>query len=181
MLKAVPVPVPASVPISAPTPEPVDRFAALHPDVLSANEQSSVVDLALAIVSRCCQPGQPLRSDEDVGRFLRLRYAGRRNELFGVIYLTTKHCLIEVAEHFFGTIDGTAVHSRVVVERALTCNAAAAIAFHNHPSGCAEPSETDINMTRTLRKTLALIDVRLLDHFVVTGSKVVSLADRGLC
>ncbi len=174
MLKAV------SVSKAASPPDGEDRFASLHPDALSPGEQSSVVDLALAVVSRRFRPGQPLGSSEKARRFLRLRCAGRRNEVFGMIYLDSQNRLIEIAEHFEGTVNAAAVHVRVVVERALATNAAAALAFHNHPSGCAEPSRADIDTTKKLREALALVDVRLLDHFVVAGQSVTSLAEREL-
>ena len=87
--------------------------------------------------------------------------------------------MIEVAELFQGTIDGASVHPRVVVQRALACNAAALILFHNHPSGVAEPSHADEAITRRLKDALALIDVRIIDHLVVTAGEAVSLAESG--
>ena len=81
---------------------------------------------------------------------------------------------------FTGTIDGAAVYPRVVVQRALACNAAAVIFAHNHPSGCCEPSRADQQITKRLSDALALIDVRVLDHFVVSRSEWVSLAERGM-
>ncbi len=81
---------------------------------------------------------------------------------------------------FQGTIDGASVHPRVVVQRALEVNAAAIVFFHNHPSGVAEPSHADEAITRRLRDALALVDVRVLDHFVVAAGESVSFAERGL-
>ena len=81
---------------------------------------------------------------------------------------------------FQGTIDGASVHVRVVVQRALELNAAALVFFHNHPSGVAEPSQADKAITRRLRDALSLVEIRVLDHFVVTGGESVSFAERGL-
>ena len=83
-------------------------------------------------------------------------------------------------ELFYGTIDSAAVHPREIVKRALACNAAALILAHNHPSGVAEPSRADAALTGRVRDALALVDVRVLDHFVVGDGEVVSLAERGL-
>ena len=83
-------------------------------------------------------------------------------------------------ELFQGTIDGASVHPRVVVQQALEVNAAAMVFFHNHPSGVAEPSRADEMLTRRLSDALALVDVRVLDHFVVSGGESVSFAERGL-
>jgi DNA repair protein RadC len=83
-------------------------------------------------------------------------------------------------EHFFGTIDGAAVYPRVIVQAALELNSAAVILAHNHPSGSAEPSEADRNITIRISKALALLDIRVLDHIVVSARETVSLAERGL-
>jgi len=88
--------------------------------------------------------------------------------------------VIEFEELFRGTIDGASVHPREVVRRAIAHNAAALILTHNHPSGVAEPSEADRQITRRLQEALALIDVRVLDHIVVAAGESVSLAERGL-
>ena len=88
--------------------------------------------------------------------------------------------MIRVAEMFQGTIDGASVHPRVVVQRALELNAAAVVFFHNHPSGVAEPSHADEAITRRLCEALALVDVRVLDHFVVAAGESMSFAERGL-
>jgi DNA repair protein RadC len=96
------------------------------------------------------------------------------------VYLDNRHRIIDVAELFHGTIDGASVHPRVVVQQALELNAAAIIFYHNHPSGVAEPSHADEAITRRLKEALALVDVRVLDHFVVTAGESVSFANRGL-
>ena len=156
-----------------------DRFQALAPSSLSRTEKSSVVKLALAVLASRYRPGRAFTSPEDIEGFLRLKLTGRRNEVFGIVYLDTRHRLIKIEELFNGTVDGAAVYPRVVLQQALEKNAAAVILFHNHPSGVAEPSEADRGITQKLGRALALIDVRLLDHLVVTDGAFVSLAERG--
>jgi DNA repair protein RadC len=116
----------------------------------------------------------------DVGRFLRLRLAGREREVFAALFLDSQHRLIEYRELFLGTLDSATVHPREVLRYALELNAAAVILAHNHPSGVAEPSRADIALTERLRSVLALVDIRLLDHLVVVPGLAVSFAERGL-
>ncbi|WP_428102908.1 JAB domain-containing protein [Candidatus Rariloculus sp.] len=112
-----------------------NRFQSLTPASLSRTEKSSVIKLALAVLSARYRPGRAFTSPEDIEGFLRLKLAGRRNEVFGIVYLDTRHRLIEIAELFNGTVDGAAVYPRVVVQQALEKNAAAVVLFHNHPLG----------------------------------------------
>ena len=156
-----------------------NRFESLSPASLSRTEKSSVIKLALAVLTSRYRPGRAFTAPEDIEGFLRLKLTGRRNEVFGIIYLDTRHRLIKLEELFNGTVDGAAVYPRVVLQQALEKNAAAVILFHNHPSGVAEPSEADRGITQKLGRALALIDVRLLDHLVVTDGAFVSLAERG--
>ena len=100
-------------------------------------------------------------------------------EVFVVLLLDTRHRLIEFHELFQGTINAASVHPREVVKLALQKNAAAVIVAHNHPSGSAEPSAADIEITKSLKAALALLDIRLLDHFIVGKGEVASLADMG--
>lgn len=104
----------------------------------------------------------------------------RAYEVFCVLYLDNRHRLIAMQELFRGTIDGASVHPREVVREAMARNAAAVLLAHNHPSGVAEPSQADELITRRLREALALIEVRVLDHFIVGCGQTVSLAERGL-
>ncbi|GAB4191492.1 MAG: DNA repair protein RadC [Wenzhouxiangellaceae bacterium] len=104
----------------------------------------------------------------------------RRREIFTCLFLDTRHRLIACEDLFHGTVDGASVHPRIVVERALANNAAALIAAHNHPSGVTEPSQADLSLTRRLKNALELMDVRLLDHFIVGEGEPLSLAQRGL-
>jgi len=104
--------------------------------------------------------------------------AGRDYESFGAAFLTTRHTLITAEVLFRGTVDGATVYPREVVKRALQLGAAAVIVFHNHPSGDPTPSEADRKITKKLREALRLVDVRLLDHVVVTNASHVSFAER---
>jgi len=156
-----------------------DRFHSLTPASLSNAEQSSVVALALKVLSGRFRRGRTVNAPQEVQQFLRLKLSGRRNEVFGVIFLDARNRLIQIAELFHGTVDGAAVYPRVVVQKALDNNAAAVILVHNHPSNISEPSEADRGITLKLGRALALVDIRLLDHLVVTDSSFVSLADRG--
>jgi DNA repair protein RadC len=111
---------------------------------------------------------------------LREQLAAREHEVFICIFLDNPHRVIAMDEMFRGTIDGASVHPREVVKCALQYNAAAVILAHNHPSGVPEPGRADTSLTRRLSEALELIDVRVLDHFIVGGSELVSFAERGL-
>ena len=167
--------------MSAPRTVPAtgDRFGSLTPAALSSGEKSAVVALALQILSQRCRRGRAFGNPADVEAFLRLKLTGRRNEVFGAVFLDTRNRYIDIAELFRGTIDGAAVYPRVVLQQALDRNAAAVVLFHQHPSGVAEPSESDRAITERLSQALALVDVRVLDHLVVTDGEVVSMARRG--
>jgi len=157
-----------------------DRFANLNPSQLNSAEKQSLVALALGVLKQRHRAGRVLSSPEQTQAFLRLKLIDRKHEVFGALFLDNRHRVIEVAEMFQGTIDGASVHPRVVVQRALEVNAAAIVFFHNHPSGVAEPSHADEAITGRLRDALALVDVRVLDHFVVAAGESVSFAERGL-
>jgi DNA repair protein RadC len=157
-----------------------DRFHGLKPSALAANEKASVVRLALSVLAQRHRPGRLLSSPHRTRDYLRLKLGGRQREVFGTVYLDAQHRILQYAELFEGTIDGAAVYPRVVVQRALEVNAAAVVLFHNHPSGVAEPSAADRAITQRLKDSLALIDVRVLDHLVVCAGDVVSFAERGL-
>lgn len=121
-----------------------------------------------------CQP-------EAVRDFLRLRMAELEHEVFVAIWLDSQNHLIAVEELFRGSLTQTSVHPREVIKSALAHNAGAVILAHNHPSGESMPSRADEVLTKTLANTLGLIDVKLLDHFIVGGAKrPFSFAERGL-
>lgn len=111
---------------------------------------------------------------------LQIHFAGREHESFVAMFLDTNHRLIALDELFRGTLSQTSVYPREVVKAALHHNAAAVIFAHNHPSGVAEPSKADEHLTTTLKKALALVDVRVLDHFIVAAGGVLSFAERGM-
>ena len=117
---------------------------------------------------------------EAVSNFARAHLQNYGHEVFMVLYLDNRHRLIAVEELFRGTIDGANVYPREVAKQALHHNAAALIFAHNHPSGIAEPSHADERITQRLKESLALLDIRVLDHIVVGSDGVVSLAERGL-
>lgn len=120
-----------------------------------------------------------LTSPETVAVYLKARIRHYPSEVFACLFLDNRHRLIKYEEMFFGTIDGTSVYPREVVRRALHHNAAAVIFAHNHPSGVAEPSRADEQITLRLRDALGLIDVRVLDHFIVGDGECLSFAQAG--
>ena len=130
--------------------------------------------------ARLRRDGGPLTSPAHTRRYIEARLRGYRNEVFACLFLDNRHRVIAFEELFRGTLDGTSVYPRVVVRRALGHNAAALVCMHNHPSGVAEPSATDRVITKRLAEALALVDVRLIDHFVVGDGECVSFAERGL-
>ncbi|MEJ1959923.1 MAG: DNA repair protein RadC [Nitrosomonadales bacterium] len=111
---------------------------------------------------------------------LRIHFAGREYESFVGLFLDAQNRLIAGDELFRGTLTQTSVYPREVVKAALRHNAAAVIFAHNHPSGVPEPSQADRMLTDALKQALALVDVRVLDHFIVAGSQTMSFAERGL-
>lgn len=125
-------------------------------------------------------PGKVIGSPADSQDFLLARLRDRPHEVFCCLFLDSRHRVLAFEELFRGTIDNTTVYPREVVRQALHRNAAALILAHNHPSGVPEPSDADRLITRRIRDALELVDVRLLDHFVVGDGSCVSLASRGL-
>lgn len=159
---------------------PKNRFARVRMASLNDPEKQSLLELAFAVLHDLHQPGVELPSPNHTRDFLRMLLAERNAEVFGCLYLDNRHRVIETVELFQGTIDGASVYPRVVVQQALSVNAAAVMFFHNHPSGVAEPSNADEAITRRLKEALALVDIRVLDHFVVTAGESISFAERGL-
>ncbi len=144
-------------------------------------KQRATIDRALAIIAGEFQRRGGVYSDPGaVKDFCRLRLAGLAREEFLVLFLDSQHQLIEAESLFQGTLDGAAVYPREVAKRALELNAAALIASHNHPSGIAQPSAADRRITERLQAALALLDIRFLDHVVVTDVDAFSFAEDGL-
>jgi len=123
--------------------------------------------------------GKPLTDPAATRKYLLAKLRDMPHEVFACLYLDNRHRVIAFEELFRGTIDGATVHPREVVRAALKHNAAALIFAHNHPSGVAEPSDSDRRLTRRLADALALVDIRVLDHFVVGDGEVSSFAERG--
>lgn len=122
---------------------------------------------------------ETLRDPASSARYLKSRLSGYPYEVFACLFLDNRHRVLAFEELFRGSIDGASVHPREVVRRCLAHNAAAVILAHNHPSGVAEPSAADRAITRRLRESLELVEVRLLDHFVIGEGTPTSLAQRG--
>ena len=124
--------------------------------------------------------GEVLTSPRATAAYLKARLRGYQREVFACLFLDNRHRVIAFEELFFGSIDSAAVHPREVVKAALRHNAAALIFAHNHPSGVAEPSRADEQLTRRLKEALSLVDIRVLDHLVIGDGEPLSLAERGL-
>ena len=121
-----------------------------------------------------------LTSPDLVRQYLMMRLGRAEREIFCVIFLDNQNRLIAAEDLFMGTIDGASVYPREVLKAALKYNAAAVLLAHNHPSGVVEPSQADQRITQRLQTALELVDVRVLDHFVVSGTESTSFAERGL-
>jgi len=140
---------------------------------------AAALELGHRHLAAALERGEALTDPQAAGRYFAQRLRGRPHEVFAVLFLDTRHRTLGFEEMFQGTVDGAEVHPREVVRRALAINAAAVIVGHNHPSGHAEPSAADRAITARLKQALALVEVRLLDHFVVGDGPPVSLAARG--
>ena len=139
-----------------------------------------VIAAALRILSRRLARSNAMTSPRVTRDYLAMRFGDLEHEVFACLFLDTRHHVLACEELFRGTVDGASVHPREVVKRALAHNAAAVILAHNHPSGVPEPSEADRSITRRLQGALNLIEIRVLDHLIVGGVTVVSMAERGL-
>ncbi|HZR02220.1 MAG TPA: DNA repair protein RadC [Burkholderiales bacterium] len=140
----------------------------------------AAVELAARSLIEQLQSREGLTSPAAVRDFLRLKLAALPHEVFVCIYLDAQHRVIAYEELFRGTLTQTSVYPREVVKAALRANAAAIIFAHNHPSGVPQPSRSDELLTRDLREALSLVEVKVLDHFIVAGTQALSFAERGL-
>ena len=140
----------------------------------------AVLELARRALTAQLKQQTLFDSPHAVRDYLQLQLGSRPHEIFAVMFLDSQHRLIVLEELFRGTLTQTSVHPREVVVRALALNAASVVLAHNHPSGTAQPSRADEALTQTLKAALGLVDVRVLDHFVVTSTEAVSMAERGL-
>jgi DNA repair protein RadC len=140
----------------------------------------AVLEMSRRALRETLDRGASLSSPHAVRDYLRLKLQGRPHEVFVAVFLDAQNRVLGVEELFRGTLTQTSVFPREIVKRTLHHNAAAVIFAHNHPSGVAEPSRADEALTQTLKHTLALVDVKVLDHFVVGGDAAMSFAERGL-
>ena len=152
---------------------PIDRARA---------DEDVLIRQAMAILERRMrrvQDPQTLSSPDLAQRYLQLRLGTLEHEVFGLLWLDNKHRVLAIEELFRGTIDGASIHPREVVKSGLRTNAVAAIAWHNHPSGDSTPSQADRQVTVRQSDSLALVEIRLLDH-VIVGEACLSMAEQGL-
>ena len=142
-------------------------------------QMKAVVEMSRRYLEEKIHRGDAMNNVADVKNYLKSRLQSYPFEVFACLFLDNKHKVICYEELFRGTVDGASVHPREVVRRALHHNAAALVFAHNHPSGSSEPSSSDRQITQKLTQALALIDVRVLDHFII-GDDVISFAESGL-
>jgi len=159
----------------------IDEFCAV-PGMGPAKyaQLQAVMEMARRALGEQAAQRDVLSSPQAVRDYLRLGLAHREHEVFAVVFLDSQNRVIALEELFRGSLKETSVYPREVVKRALHHNAAGAIFAHNHPSGVAEPSRADEALTRALKDALAMVDVRVLDHFIVAAGGGLSFAERGL-
>jgi DNA repair protein RadC len=142
-------------------------------------ELQAAVEIARRQLTETLRAGPSLASPRATRDYLMTQLRDLEHEVFCCLYLDNRHRLIQYEEMFRGTIDGASVHPREIVKQALSRNSAAVIVAHNHPSGIAEPSRADEQITQRVKDALALVDIRLLDHIIVGDGASVSMAERG--
>ncbi|MGS5086042.1 RadC family protein [Hydrogenophaga sp. A37] len=143
-------------------------------------EVVAVLELARRALAQELQQKPLFDSPKAVREYLQLQLGAKAHEVFAVLFLDSQNRLIALEELFRGTLTQTSVYPREVVLRALHHHAASVVLAHNHPSGEARPSRADEALTQTLKASLALLDVRVLDHFIVTRDQAASMAEMGL-
>jgi DNA repair protein RadC len=173
----------------------IARFGSLNAMLASRNEAiaevpgigpakcaqlKAAVELGRRALAETARESDALCSPQAVRDYLRLSLEGREHEVFVAVFLDAQNRVIVAEELFRGTLTQTSVYPREVVKNALRHNAAAVIFAHNHPSGVAEASQADQSLTESLKRALALVDVRVLDHFIVGRGRTFSFAERGL-
>lgn len=146
---------------------------------LQRDSEHRIVEQAMEIIYRRMERGDALTDPRMAGDYCKGKLHGLEREVFGVLFLDNRHRAIGFEKMFFGTVDGAEVYPREVLRAALLRNASAIIICHNHPSGNPEPSAADRAVTLRLRDALALVEIRLLDHFVIGDGAPCSLAARG--
>lgn len=151
----------------------------LPSSALSPYAQKTIRRAISLLEKQLREPGVPFLSTSATRDWLRLNFAGKEREAFMVLFLDNQHRLITHETLFTGTLSSVRVYPREVVKQALLCNAASVVLAHNHPSHRAEPSHADRKITERLQQALALVDISVLDHFVIGGMDVISFAERG--
>jgi len=141
---------------------------------------AAAIELARRAMAEDLKERTALTSPGAVRDYLRVALGHRPNEVFVCIWLDAQHRVIGIERAYEGSLTQTSVYPREIVKTALARNAAAVIFAHNHPSGVAQPSQADELLTRSLKEALALVEVKVLDHFVVAGNQAISFAERGL-
>jgi len=139
-----------------------------------------IISAAKKLIAQQMHKGASFSKCGDAKEWLWMRYADRKNEVFVCLFLDNKNRLIKAEEMFKGTVNQSAVYPRVVAQRSLELNASAVMFAHNHPGGSLLPSGPDIDITKKLKAVLELVEVRVLDHFIVGANGVFSFARRGM-
>lgn len=140
----------------------------------------AILEMSRRHLRESLQRGTALETPQQTRDYLVSELRSYEHEVFSCLFLDNRHRVVKFEKLFFGTINRATVHPREVVKRALKHNSAAVILSHNHPSGVSEPSQADIDITKHLKEALGLVDIRLLDHFIIGDGELVSLAERGL-
>jgi len=149
--------------------------------LIATQHEDWIIQQAITLLeNRIFKAGPALSSPAAVRDYLRMKLVVEPNEIFAVVFLDSQHQVLAFEPLFKGTVDQTSVYPRVVVQRALTLNASALILAHQHPSGVTEPSAADRALTERLKATLALVDIRVVDHFVIGKGTPYSFAESGL-
>jgi len=151
----------------------------LSPGDLDAESREALIALALRVLAVKHYKGRTYKSPHDFRHYLQLKMGEYSCEVFGCLFLNSQHQVLANRELFKGTVNAASVYPRDVARVALELGATAVALYHNHPSGSTTPSHADITITRRLRQALEVFDVRVLDHFVVSSTGSVSLAERG--
>ena len=156
------------------------RLSSAMRAALYSQDADHILAAAQLLLQERAHYAEALATPTAVRDYLRLSLGALEHEVFACVWLDAQHRVIQFEEMFRGTITQTSVYPREVVKAALARNAAAVIFAHNHPSGFAEPSSADMSLTARLREALALVDVKVVDHFIVAGKEALSFVERGL-
>ena len=161
----------------------MERIQSIDPPSYDGQPDASddaIISNAIRILESRIRHGDMVQSPTSARNLASLKLATLDHEVFAVFFLDAQHRVIQFEQMFRGTLTQTSVYPREIVKRALTLNAGAVILAHNHPSGSTEPSRADVFLTETIKTALALVDVRVLDHIVVSVEGCTSFAERGL-